>query len=77
MRIFRSESLDAGAPDISWSNKTVPIFPNGLSLWGRIVCLLGYHMPQARRTGPNHRGGDGSLMDFKLRDQCGRCGTLL
>jgi len=77
MKIFRSERLDQGAPNISWDNSSMPFFPEGVSLYGRVMCLLGYHLPQERRTGPDHVMGNGNKCDFKLRDQCGRCGSLL
>jgi hypothetical protein len=78
LRLFRSERLDHGAPDILYSNDTMPVFPKGVSLWGRIVCLLGYHLPQERRQGDKDRFGQPlKYPGSKLRDQCGRCGTML
>ncbi|HDZ25166.1 hypothetical protein LCGC14_1462910 [marine sediment metagenome] len=66
--------------DIKGSNSSMPWFPNEMSLWQRFMCLFGYHKPETRQTKLGHRYGDGSLHDharMKLRDQCGRCGTLL
>jgi len=66
--------------DIKFINDSMPWFPQEMSLWQRILCLLGYHKPETRQTAPGHRYGDGKLHDdkpMKLRDQCGRCGTLL
>ena len=66
--------------DIRWSNDTMPSYPEGMKLWEKIVCLLGYHKSETRQTALGHRYGDGRLHDdkpMKLRDQCGRCGSLL
>ena len=76
--------------DITWRNDSMPHFPKGMPLRHRIMCLLGYHKRETRQTAKGHRYGfqtdegerkgifglhDESPM--KLRDQCGRCGTLL
>lgn len=75
--------------DIYWKNETFPRYPNGMPLWQRILCLLGYHKWETRQTEPGHcygfqteegeRKGVFGLHDetpMKLRDQCGRCNTL-
>ncbi len=58
--------------DITWSNKTMPAYPEGMPLWARVLCLLGYHKREERAAGPKHK-----FPGMKLRDQCGRCSTLL
>jgi hypothetical protein len=58
--------------DITTRNQTVPEFPEGLPLWFRITCVLGYHKRETRKTGPNHE-----YPGMSLRDQCGRCNKLL
>lgn len=66
--------------DIKWDNGTMPYFPKEMPPWQRVTCLLGYHKRETRQTAKGHRYGDGTLHDdrpMKLRDQCGRCGTLL
>ena len=66
--------------DIKWSNSTMPSFPDEMPFWQRVLCLFGYHRRETRQTAKGHRFGDGELHDdkpMKLRDQCGRCGTLL
>lgn len=76
--------------DIEYRNETVPRWPEGMPLWQRVLCLLGYHKRETRQSAPGHRYGfqtkEGErkgvfgLHDetpLKLRDQCGRCNTLL
>jgi hypothetical protein len=76
--------------DIKIHNNSMPWFPEGLPLWQRILCLLGYHKRETRQTAPGHcyglkteegeRKGIFGLHDetpMKLRDQCGRCHALL
>ena len=66
--------------DIKWRNDSLPRWPKGLPLWQRVACLLGYHKRETRQTAKGHRFGNGKLHDddpMKLRDQCGRCNTLL
>jgi len=58
--------------DIKWSNNTMPYFPKSMPLWQRILCLLGYHKSEARQCGKDHK-----FPGMRLRNQCGRCGTLL
>lgn len=80
----------ANGDDITWRNETMPNWPKGLPLWAKVACLLGYHRPETRKSAPGHcfgveteegkRKGVFGLHDenpMKLRDQCGRCGTLL
>ena len=64
--------------DITWSNSSMPYFPKEMGLFKRIRCLLGYHKKETRQT--IKAGLNGLEMrkePMKLRDQCGRCGTLL
>jgi|CXWK01.1.fsa_nt_gi hypothetical protein len=76
--------------DIKWDNRSMPRFPKGMSLWQRVLCLLGYHKWETRQSAKGHcygvqteegkRRGIFGIHDetpMKLRDQCGRCGTLL
>lgn len=76
--------------DITRHNDSMPCYPHGMPLWQRVLCLLGYHKPETRQTAPGHcyglqtkegaRKGVFGLHDespMKLRDQCGRCDTLL
>lgn len=72
--------------DIKWQNESMPYFPPEMKWWQRILCLLGYHKRETRQTAKGHRWFPtkeepfGVLHDdrpMKLRDQCGRCGTLL
>jgi hypothetical protein len=76
--------------DITWRNGSMPWFPDGMPLWQRVLCLLGYHKRETRQSAPGHcygfeteegkRKGRFGLHDetpMKLRDQCGRCGALL
>jgi hypothetical protein len=77
-------SYDRGKPnrngvfDIHWRNETMPVFPDGMPLWARVLCLLGYHNAEPRQCDDHHCYGDGTPSNnMKLRDQCGRCGTLL
>jgi hypothetical protein len=79
----------ANGDDITWRNETMPHWPEGLPLWTKIMCLFGYHLWETRQSAPGHcygmqteegeRKGVFGLHDetpMKLRDQCGRCGTL-
>ena len=76
--------------DIKWSNSSMPVFPKGMKLRHRIMCLFGYHLSETRQTAKGHcygvqteegaRKGIFGLHDenpMELRSQCGRCGTLL
>lgn len=66
--------------DIQWSNSTMPAYPDGMPLWQKIMCLMGYHKSETRQTAPGHRYGNGRLHNdepMKLRNQCGRCFKLL
>jgi hypothetical protein len=76
--------------DITRHNTTMPVFPKGMNLWERILCVLGYHKRETRQTAKGHcygfqtdegeRRGIFGIHDekpMKLRDQCGRCHTLL
>ena len=76
--------------DIKWDNRSMPHFPNGMPLWQRVLCLLGYHKSETRQSANGHcygvqteegkRRGIFGIHDetpMKLRDQCGRCGKLL
>lgn len=58
--------------EIKWRNEYMPKYPGKMPLWQRILCVLGYHKRETRKCGPR-----GSFPGMKLRDQCGRCGTLL
>lgn len=57
--------------DIKWNNTTMPVYADGMSLWDRVRCLLGYHRWEPRCTDSDHK-----YPGMKLRDQCGRCCTL-
>jgi hypothetical protein len=76
--------------DIKGSNTSMPWFPKEMPWWQRVMCLLGYHKPETRQSAPGHcfgfqtnegqEKGVFGLHDeapLKLRDQCGRCGSLL
>lgn len=76
--------------DITHDNRSTPHWPRAMPLWQRVLCLLGYHKRETRRTGKGHRYGvqteEGERRGIfgihdehpmKLRDQCGRCNTLL
>jgi hypothetical protein len=58
--------------DITRRNESMPWFPEGMPFWQRVTCLFGYHKRETRKTGPSHK-----FPGMKLRDQCGRCHTLL
>ena len=68
--------------DIEWFNQSMPHFPEKMPFWQRVLCLFGYHKWETRQTAKGHRFGpelNNALHDdnpMKLRDQCGRCGTL-
>ena len=76
--------------DIKFSNSTIPVWPKSMKLHHKILCLLGFHLEETRQTAKGHcfgfeteegkRKGVFGLHDetpMKLRNQCGRCGTLL
>lgn len=76
--------------DITSHNSTMPVFPNSMRLPHRILCVLGYHKSETRQSAPGHcygfqtdegeRRGIFGIHDAKpmrLRNQCGRCNTLL
>lgn len=70
----------ANGDDITRRNQSMPWWPKEMPLWQRVTCLFGYHKRETRQTAKGHRYGDGTLHDdrpMKLRDQCGRCFTLL
>ncbi|HLY89063.1 MAG TPA: hypothetical protein VKQ27_08770 [Acetobacteraceae bacterium] len=55
-------------------NTGLPIFPERMPLWHRILCVLGYHKPEIRiNNRPDQCWGDRS----RMRDACGRCGTYM
>jgi hypothetical protein len=61
----------ANGDDIGHYNETLPRWPKRIKLRHKIMCLLGYHLPETRKTGGTHK-----YPGMKLR-QCGRCDTLL
>ena len=75
--------------DVTKVNQSMPWFPDGMPLWQRVLCLLGYHRWERRQTAKGHcygvqteegeRKGVFGLHDetpMQLTDQCGRCGAL-
>lgn len=58
--------------DITNHNHSMPWFPEHMRWWERVLCVLGYHKAETRKTGPDHK-----YPGMTLRDQCGRCGALL
>ena len=75
--------------DIVQVNDSLPWWPDGLSLWRRIRCLLGYHIWETRQTAKGHcygvdteegkRKGKFGLQDetpLRLRNQCKYCLSL-
>lgn len=40
--------------DITSSNPSMPDFPDGMPLWQRILCVLGYHKWETRRSAKGH-----------------------
>lgn len=62
----------ANGDDIIYYNESIPVFPDCMPLWQRVLCILGYHKRETRQTGPTHK-----YPGTKLRDQCGRCNVLL
>ena len=55
-------------------NTGLPILPDDMPLWHRILCVLGYHKPEIRiNHNPAYCWGERS----RSRDACGRCGTYL
>lgn len=62
----------ANGDDITWRNENMPDWPKGITLFGKVRCLLGYHKRETRKCLPTHK-----IPNMKLRDQCGRCGKLL
>lgn len=75
--------------DIKWHNESMPHFPDGMTFLQRIMCLFGYHKWETRQTAKGHcygfqtdEGKEKNIFGIhddrpmKLRDQCGRCGTL-
>ncbi len=57
--------------NITWKNSSMPYWPKGMNLFQKILCLFGYHHWEKRATGFTHK-----YPGMKLREQCGRCGTL-
>ena len=49
------EEKEMNGQDIEWSNMSMPIFPDKMPVWQRILCLLGYHKRETRQTAPGHR----------------------
>jgi hypothetical protein len=75
--------------DIVFHNNTMPWFPKDMSFWQRVLCLFGYHKWETRQTVKGHcyrveteEGkrrrifGIHDESPLRLREQCGRCGTL-
>lgn len=58
--------------EITEHNMSMPHWPRNMPLWQRVLCLFGYHKRETRQTGRTHK-----FPGMKLRDQCGRCNTLL
>lgn len=58
--------------DITRNNQSLPWWPKGMPLWQKVLCLFGYHKRETRKTGAMKK-----YPGMKLRDQCGRCHTLL
>lgn len=76
--------------DITYCNNSMPDFPKEMPFWQCVLCLFGYHKKETRQTANGHcygfeteegkeRGIKGihDKDPMKLRDQCGRCSTLL
>lgn len=76
--------------DIKSDNSSMPRYPKDMPLWQRVLCLLGYHKSETRQSAKGHcygieteegkRKGVFGLHDeipMKLRNQCGRCNSLL
>lgn len=59
------------ARDIERYNDSMIRWPPGVSILGKILCLLGHHKWEPREAGPDKRHPG-----MKLRDQCGRCDCL-
>ena len=57
--------------DIKGINTSMPYWPKDMNLFQKILCLFGHHRWESRATGAMHK-----YPGMKLRDQCGRCGTL-
>lgn len=65
--------------EITNSHTSMPQWPEGMPVWQRVLCVLGYHKRETR-TGTVRRTAGGTPCKpytMKLRDQCGRCGQLL
>lgn len=75
--------------DITSCNNSIPWWPEGMPVWQKVLCLLGYHKWETRQTAKGHcygieteegiRKGKHGLHDenpMKLTDQCARCQTL-
>jgi hypothetical protein len=58
--------------EITKRNESMLRWPDGMPLWQKLLCLFGYHRRETRKTGPTHMHPG-----MKLRDQCGRCNTML
>jgi hypothetical protein len=76
--------------DIKRRNESMPWWPKGMPLWQKVLCLFGYHKRETRQSAKGHQYGfqteEGKQRGIfgihdekpmKLRDQCGRCDTLL
>ena len=61
--------------EITQHNNSMPWFPDSMNFFERIWCLLGYHKRETRQT--FEYAGKTHDQAMQLRDQCGRCHTLL
>ncbi len=61
--------------DITQRNDSMPWYPAEMNLFRRAQCLLGYHKREKRQT--FRFGSETRKEPMQLRDQCGRCHTLL
>lgn len=71
----------ADGDDIRGSgNESLPHWPTGMPLWQKVLCLFGYHKPEVRFAGKRtgyYQGEPTQHGTMRLRDQCGRCKSLL
>lgn len=63
----------ANGDEIKWHNENMPDWPDGMKQRHKVMCLLGYHLPETRVSPPKPQRN----YAMKLRDQCGRCHKLL
>ena len=59
----------ANGDDITWHNESLPWFPEEMTLWQRICCLLGYHVWETRQTNCRDIIGFKTKEVLKLRNQ--------